>query len=110
MENAIENAAFNIRVKAEKNIQKKLENSPKSSGSVQKPQRTQSTNLLKTQLQEGKRSPLLLRVNTTLNMNVIFERRTGVAERNETERLLVKEALKYLQKNEQTTDNTFNEC
>ena len=102
MANVIENAALDIKEKEEKLMLKKFQQKK-----VRHLERQRSQDLLNTQLNEGKISSLLVRRHATEDitedacasgMYMRLERRTAVAERNETERELVKVTLKYLRK------------
>ena len=110
IETAIEHAIDHIQEKGEKIIQKKLEKVPtRKSGSWSRWSRKhlqglKAEQLLRSQLEEGKMSPLLLRRHSISDVYP-NTRRTGVSERNETERLLVKEVLKHFQKEERTINS-----
>ena len=105
MKDVIENAALDIKEKEEKVILKKFQQKK-----LRQLERVRSQELLVSQLQEGKISPLLIRRHASEDWDEVHqsacvngvhmrrERRTAVAERNETERELVKTTLKYLRK------------
>ena len=96
---AIENAVRHIRKKGEEVIQKKFSDTPtRKSGAREQTLRMRTEELLRNQLEEGKMSALLLRHHNTDISDIYFERRTAVSERNATERLLVKEVLKNVRK------------
>ena len=112
MEAAIENAANDIKQREVRKIQKQIEQT--NHGNHGNPgihyrkrsnqlQRMRSEELLDRQLDEGKSSPLIKR-QASLDECCVRNhqrRREAVAERNATERELVKETLKRLVKDNQ---------
>ena len=101
MEHAIETAVAGVKKKEEKKMKKK------TTSGESKMVRMNSEVLLKAELQEGRKSPLLRRHQSCEVNNEKFQRREAVAERNETERQLVKEALKNFVKKEHIREYTF---
>ena len=76
-EEAVEIAAQHLKKKEEKNLKKKQQN---------------NHYCVKLQVEEGKFSTIL----KSPRVNRKFDRRQGVAEKNDTERKLVKECVKVL--------------
>ena len=116
-ESAIANAAVQIKIQESKKIKKQTavqHNKDGCRGNTDlKRLQAMSVDVLETRLKEGKKSPLLLRratsTVTSTEINTMNRRREGVAERSETDRLLVKKSLKLLGKNHKVQES-MEEC
>ena len=93
VEDAIVTAVDYLTTKIEKHHQKHCKNEKKSLGCMKGTEICCKCDEMKSQIEGGSKSPLL---STPSNRKLI--RREGVAEQNETERLLTKEAVKVMAK------------
>jgi hypothetical protein len=100
MEHAIETAALTINKKEEKKHKKYCQLSKTKDYNKRD---VCNCNDVKLQLEEGKESTV---IKSPL-MNRKFQRREGVAEKNETERKLVKETVKVIIKGSHIDDYNF---
>ena len=94
MEYIIDNAALEVRAKEEKSIKRQKAQQGKKTAKLQW---RYTIDVLNSQLQEGRNCPLLKRIDyDDSSVPKISQRRSAVAEKNETERRLVKEVIKSL--------------
>ena len=97
-EDAVEIAAHHVRKKEEKDLKKKKHSHEDHNlidhqqNCSQGDEEQKSCNFVKLQVEEGKVSTIL----KSPKANRQFERRAGVAEKNDTERKLVKECVKVV--------------